>query len=404
LLDDAPRPKALIWLACIEVREGRYASAISTLLRVRPTDPQLRAERDVWLARCYGNTGEYAMAHAFVERALTLVQPPNRTAYRAIYARALAYYLARQYDDAEAAILPLLSCGEAEYRAQAHALCGWIAARREDVRGQVHRLTKCFEEYDSVEEPLQYVFAHALTSLASLCREMPIAHMHDSVRRAFARVPRTNGIAGAYFQLTRLLGWIDALQGDELSAMRYWRDAEESAPSEFWRVFCLVDRAYLARASGRAQFAEESLAAAHEQASQLNWNRTRDEERIILLTIAQLFAAEQPALAERYLALFRSMPTEMDPRIGWFGDRRTRALQLYPQSIALLQLGERDAAIAMLEEAWNIFSHFEYGWRAALAALDLYKATGERRWLEHARRQIEPWPKSWIARDPMLAE
>jgi hypothetical protein len=152
------------------------------------------------------------------------------------------------------------------------------------------------------------------------------------------------------------------------------------------------------------QFAEDALEAAHQEASRLNWSRTRDEERIILLTIAQLFAATHPALAERYLALYRSMPTEMDPRIGWYGDRRARALQLYPQGIALLQLGEREAALHMLEEAWNIFRHFEYGWRAALTALDLYKATGERHWLEDARRQIEPWPRSWIARDAALAE
>jgi tetratricopeptide (TPR) repeat protein len=403
LLEAAPAPRALIWLGCLDVREARYASAITTLLRVRAGEPQQRAERDVWLARCYANTGEYAMAHGLVERASTVVRPPNRTAYRAIYARALTFFLARQFEEAELAIDPLVNCDDAEYRAQAQALRGWVAARREDVRGQIDCLNACFDTYEGVEEPLQYVFAPALVAFASLCREMPIAHLHERVRRSFARVPRTNGIAGAYFQLTRILGWIDALQGNDLSAMRYWRDAEESAPSEFWRVFCLVDRAYLARVSGRLQFAEDSLQAAHEQASQLNWNSTRDEERLILLTIAQLFAAEQPALAERYLALFRSMPTELDPRIGWLSDRRTRALQLYPQSIALLQLGEREAAIAMLEEAWSIFSAFEYGWRAALAALDLYKATGEARWLQEARRQIEPWPRSWIARDAALA-
>ncbi|HLI96779.1 MAG TPA: hypothetical protein VKT72_11930 [Candidatus Baltobacteraceae bacterium] len=404
LLQDAPRPEALIWQGVIDVREGRYANAITTLLRVRPEDLRLRAERDVWLARCYANTGECSMAQAFVERALSNVHPPNRTAYRAIYARALAYYLSRQYEDAETAIDQLIKCDDAEYRAQAHALRGWVAARHEDLRTQIDCLTRCFAEYENVSEPLQYVFAHALVAFAALCREMPIAHVHERVRRAFERVPQTNGIAGAYFQLTRIFGWIDALQGDELSALRFWREAEQSAPSDFWCVFCLVDRAYLARVSGRSQQAEEALAQAHEQASRLNWNQTRDEERIILLTIAQLFAAEQPALAERYLALFRSMPTEMDPRIGWYGDRRTRALQLYPQSIALLHLGEREAAIAMLQEAWEIFNVFEYGWRAALAALDLYRATGERRWLEHARRQIEPWPKSWIAREAARAD
>ncbi len=288
LLEAAPRPEALIWQGVIDVREGRYANAITTLLRVRPEDLRLRAERDVWLARCYANTGECSMAQAFVERALSNVHPPNRTAYRAIYARALAYYLSRQYEDAETAIDQLIKCDDAEYRAQAHALRGWVAARHEDLRTQIDCLTRCFAEYENVSEPLQYVFAHALVAFAALCREMPIAHVHERVRRAFERVPQTNGIAGAYFQLTRIFGWIDALQGDELSALRFWREAEQSAPSDFWCVFCLVDRAYLARVSGRSQQAEEALAQAHDQASRLNWNQTRDEERIILLTIAQL--------------------------------------------------------------------------------------------------------------------
>jgi hypothetical protein len=135
------------------------------------------------------------------------------------------------------------------------------------------------------------------------------------------------------------------------------------------------------------------------EAARLEWESTRDEERLVLLTIAQLYATENPAMAERYLATFRSLKTQMHLRMGWLGDRRTRALQLYPHGIALLHLGERSAGIEMLEEAWSIFSAVEYGWRAALCALDLYKATAQQPWLDRAVERIAPWPQSWIARE-----
>lgn len=112
-----------------------------------------------------------------------------------------------------------------------------------------------------------------------------------------------------------------------------------------------------------------------------------------------MFSQSEPARAERYLSMYRSVSTSVNLAVGWQGDRRVRALQLYPHAVATLRLGEFDAAIVMLEEAWRLFSELDYLWRAALAALDLYKATGKGEWLRHAREQIAPWPKSWIARD-----
>jgi hypothetical protein len=72
---------------------------------------------------------------------------------------------------------------------------------------------------------------------------------------------------------------------------------------------------------------------------------------------------------------------------------------LYPHAVALLHLGEANAALPMLEEAHDIFAAFEHDWRAALAALELYKATSKRAWLRRARAEVAPWPHSWIARE-----
>ncbi len=398
LLTQAPQPESEIWQARIDGRQVRYHDAITRLIPLKPRDPQLSAERDVWLASAYANGGDFPMADQLLERALAVLRAPSESYYRALHVRSMRQYLAGDYAGQEQTIQASLQSPHALDRAQAYSHRSWIAARREDFRAQLRDLTSAVQEHENSGYLDQYAFAIVVLALAALCRELPTEGIVDRVRCSARHVRHTEGTASSRFQLLRVLGWIDALQGNEVSAMGRFREAEAAVPSEFWNVFCTVDRAYLARAMERRHAARDALRAADLQASRLAWDSTRDEERLILLTLAQLLAPENPALAERYLAAFRSLKTEMHRRMGSLGDRRTRALQLYPHGIALLHLGERAAGIEMLEEAWSIFSAIEYGWRAALAALDLYTATNEDQWLQRAREQIAPWPHSWIAR------
>jgi len=399
LLAAAPEPESRIWLARIDSRQVRYDDAMTRLLGFPIRDPQIGAERDVWLASAYANSGDLAMAHKLLDRALGVLQPPSEAYYRALHVRSISQYIAREFDAQQKTIAESLKSPHAVDRAQGYSHRSWIAARREDFRAQIRDLVSALEEHERSGYLDQYAFAISLFALSALCREIPTQGIIERVRIAARHVRHTEATASSRFELLRILGWIDALQGNEVSAMSRFRDAEAAAPSPYWNVFCLVDRATLARAMGRRHAARDLLRHADMEAGRLDWESTRDEERLVLLTIAQLFASENPALAERYLAAFRSLKTDMHLRMGWLGDRRTRALQLYPHGIALLQLGERAAGIEMLEEAWNIFSAVEYDWRAALCALDLYRANAEQPWLDRARERIAPWPHSWIARE-----
>lgn len=399
LLEGTPAPESVLWHARLNLRDGREVEAVDELLRLAPLEPRFAAERDALLANAYANTGEFAMAHRLLDRALPQLKPHAEAYYRGVYTRCLAYFLEGRYDDDERSVDELIRAPHPRDRAHGFTHRSWIAARREDVDAQLRDLVHALDEYDRCEEPDQYSLSRSLVTLAGLCRELPVNGLVERLQSAAARVLATDATVFQRFQLARTLGWIDALRGDEMSALRHWRAAQAGAPSEYWFVFCLADRAYYAAEMGRGAIAGDALAEAHRLASRLSWETTRDEERIILLTLAQLFAARDPALAQRYIAQFRSLKPNMDPRMGWVGDRRTRALEIYPHGIALLRLGEREAALAMLEEAWTIFTAFRYQWRAARAALDLYGTTGERVWLNRAREQIAPWPQSWIARD-----
>ncbi|HET9097848.1 MAG TPA: hypothetical protein VFN37_14395 [Candidatus Baltobacteraceae bacterium] len=397
LLQGAPSPESVIWVARMEIRANRNPEAIALLLNMSPRDERSAAERDIWLASAYCES-DRALTHQLLDRALPVLRPYAEPYYRGLHTRSLTHLLSSEFDASLRCIEELLESPYAIDRAQAYSQRSWIAAKQEDIRAQLRYLQLSLDQHLQCDPIDQYAFLHMLVTLGSLCREVPTDGVIDRLRAAFGYARKTEITDFSWFTMLRVLGWIDALQGDEVAAVRRFREAEACAPSAFWRVFCLVDRAYLSDAMDRQAAARETLAEADAQAWSLDWSSTHQEERIILVTLAQLYASKDPARAQAYLAKFRSLRTEMHGRIGWLHDRRTRALQLSAHGTALLHLGDREAGIAMLSEAWEIFTAFKYDWRAALAALTLFEATTDDLWRERARKQIAPWPDSWIAR------
>ncbi len=198
------------------------------------------------------------------------------------------------------------------------------------------------------------------------------------------------------FQITRFLAAIDELDGNVLGAFAGFKKAAPLAPSKHWSVICLLDRALLAKSTGEMAFATEQLHEAHEIAQRLSWSEVSGEERSALLVLAELFAHDDAAVADQYLARYRTLGS-VTPILSYGTDPRVTGFKAYTQGVAWLRIGDVEEAKTSLEEAWGIFEDFNYGWRAALCALALYEATQDRRWVERAAQKIEPWPNSWIA-------
>ncbi len=391
--------QAVLLTARVDFREQRFPEMIEALAGLKPKKAEAAIERDILLGVAYGNTHDYSTARLRLDRALEKTRPGSQQHADAVFYKAIVAWLEHEHRECESLMQAALAETSPNNRARAHMLLSWIAVRRRDLERQVRELTQALDVFAEIDQPDEYYRAKVLLTLALLGRELPLPAESQRVRDTLALMRPSAGTQLSRFQTMRYLGWIDALQGDELAAFRAFRAASALAPSEHWRVLCLTDRAYLARNTGEVTFAQDVLHEAHEVAQHLSWSDTQREERSALFVLAELFATVDPALSQKYLAQFRSLNTAVMIGISYDDDPRTRAFAAYSAGKAMFELGEPKEAIAILSEAREIFDAFHYGWRTALCALALYRATGEGSWLIEARRKIAPWPKSWIARE-----
>ncbi len=384
--------------ARLALRERRYVDVIGVLSDAPQGSVDVMTARDVLLGAALGSTRDYVAGRRLIDRALTALSPGDPLYDEAFYYKAAIAWMQHNHREAEEAAVVQLASQDPNNRARARIVLSWIALRRGEVLRQAEELNRALDELDAASAPDQYFRANALLTLALLCRELPMPEVAGRVRRIFESLPWTPGLQLERFQVTRFLAAVDELEGNELAAFAGFKRATRLAPSDHWGVLCLLDRALLAKNTGETSFAMEQLQDAHEIAALLSWNDVTGEERSALLVLAELFADEDPVVAEQYLARFRSLSASVIPLLSYGTDPRVRGFEAYSQGVAWLRLGDVAEGKAALTEAWDIFEGFNYAWRAALCALELYEATRDRHWIARAARKIDLWPRSWIAR------
>lgn len=399
LLEEQPEtPLNVLNRAEVWLRERKYPDVIRVLSALKTNSTRNALKRDELLGAAYGCTREYGAAIKRLRKVIDATPPDDPLNVESHYHLAQIAWMDRESAVSESELDIAIERGDHNLRTRAWIVRSWVYARRRELKRQVEALDTALAIQSEASKPDQLLRASAIFTLAVLAREMALPETLATVRRAAANFPWTNSLRVQQFQVTRLLAWTDALAGNELQAFRGLKAAQQIAPSPYWQVICLLDRASLARATGEIAFAEDQTWEADRQAQQLNWSDTNEEERSALLLLAERFAEVDPPTAQRYLAQFRSISTPVLPMLAYSGDARVRAFAQYSAGVALSMLGEAEEAEAALREAWQIFEDFEYGWRSALTALALYETTRDEHWLTRAEQRIAPWPNSWIAR------
>jgi DNA-binding CsgD family transcriptional regulator len=159
-----------------------------------------------------------------------------------------------------------------------------------------------------------------------------------------------------------------------------------------------LDRAYVARIAGNDFWAAEELAQADALAYDIHWESTYGEERQLLVMLAVLHAPTDAPRAQRYASMYSRIGTEsVDPGLALHKDVRATAFAKYAEGRIEQMLGRRDAAVAALTEAYEIFTSVSHHYRCTDTAMALAELTGEEAWRQTAMRHAGAYPDCPLA-------
>jgi DNA-binding CsgD family transcriptional regulator len=363
----------------------------------KPTAAQV-ARRAMYLGMGYSRLGEFDEADKhFVTAKRVFRKGPALGELAAHLTR--RYLEQRDLESAEQWQRRSLVDRSLQGKIRSEHLASYILARRERYREQAETLIKVLDLMGDRREEFAEDWYPAVHTLAVLARELPFP---EAARRAKDEVDVPIKLSSD-FAVTRLqalkgVAWCQALDGDELSCLRYLRLAQNSAVASPWRVMLYLDRSYFASNVGEQKWAANEFFAAEDLAEGIAWDDTSGEERVALLLLAELATIHAPKRAPFYVARFNSLGKLRTTSVHFAFDDRLQAMAAYTAGIVKLASADDESAEEQLRIAWTTFDRIGYNVRAALAAMALYRATSKTRWLHLAEDKLEHYPRSWLVR------
>ena len=261
---------------------------------------------------------------------------------------------------------------------------------------QARALHRALDLMEPADAHFSMAAAWVTHTLATLVREMNLPDTIPPIERQLRECAWPPDLNLQRFQALKALGWSHALRGDYFNAFRYLKQSAGFAPSAAWRTIALLDRAYLARCVNEARWSRQELDEADEVAERVDWQATRNEERVGLLLLAEMFAPIDSGKAARYMALYRELGELQAPFLLYSNDERLHAFADYSAGVTQLALGNTAAGIKLLRQSLSGYEHAGYDWRAGRSALRLYEASGAPEYLELAAEKLRNYPTSWL--------
>jgi hypothetical protein len=284
------------------------------------------------------------------------------------------------------------------WKARSLELLGAIAALDGLCSAQARYLVDAFAEYDASQSSDIYVEASMLRNLAVLVRDIQSAELEKFVRIRLAKLPSNESTDPFRFHTIQALGWCSAMSGDHLGGLREFRQSSELAPNKALKVAAILDRCFLATELGESFFSAEQLEYASELSAQVDWERSDEDNRVVLLELARVVSLRDSATARALLDRYQGIKSRVGPLMMFSQDRRKRGYECMAIAAVVRAEGQLDRATMLFKEAFEIWSSVGYEWRAASAALEIYTLTGEEFYLDVVAREAATRPQSWIAR------
>jgi DNA-binding CsgD family transcriptional regulator/tetratricopeptide (TPR) repeat protein len=403
--------------------EARLLRTRALLKLLRPADvlaelrePDIAAIGDVD-ARCTG----YMLRGAAVAR-LDAVRGAKELAAVSLRARALRAHSAVQAEIAFFRALAHWSAGEldlAETHARAAERSGRdvLAVRAMDLRAYIASAQWRYAEALELFRAAARAYGRCRERDVDLATKIAdqIASLEQTLRGSTERgTHRGRKLPGTAFgpavvtpERLRLAyndAWLHALDGDRDRAFRSAREAGDLArrlESRPWDVWALANRAAIAAAFNEYGAALSFVEAGEEIAVSVNWNETRDEQRLALLQVAEVRARVAPATALIALRRYDDVTAPMDQtRVlrDRHGDARMLGWDLFVRGLVLRAEGHADVAAARFTDAAQAFHVSGYLWRQAHALIELGTTTGGTVPLDRALDIVRTnFPSSFLA-------
>jgi DNA-binding CsgD family transcriptional regulator len=398
-LDDPAAPNALVLEAKLRMLYDDAPGAIRLLSNQHFADPHLQLQRLLVLGSAYARVGEYGAADEYFESAREHAQRSNDTDALADLAirRGRRYGFAGELDKAwEQQRLTLQSPSPLRTIEAVH-LESFIYGLEGRYALQAAALQRMLQLIDPADERYTLHAAYGTFTLAVLARELDLPDAPAIVERQLLGSHWPAALNLQRFQALKALGWSYALRGDYFTAFRYLKKSMAYAPSAAWQAIAALDRAYLARCLNEERWSRQELGEAEELAETVDWHATRNEERVGLLLLAELFAGIDVGRAAQYMATFRDLGEFHAPLLFYGHDDRLQAQADYSSGVTQIALGNAKAGIALLKHSFAVYDRIGYEWRAGRSALRLFEATSEPEYLRIASEKLQRYPQSWLA-------
>lgn len=367
------------------------ASALDLLLgqRERFERSAERFEAEVLLGSSFAALSDYTTADAHFERARDVAdRRSNAQGTMLAAARARRYLGEARIGDAWRCYEVTLVDRRTEGAVESERLKGEIHSAEGRFGEQAHSLTRLLALIGDAIDAHVAVWYDAVAHLSRLACELPAPAAASTVATALlARSHWAPDFATQRFASLRSLAWCKVLAGDTLGSFRYLREAStlaETLGSAPLRAQVMLDRAQFARNAGEEHWCANELAAANELLRDVDWLRTRAEERLTLLLLAEVLAPTDPQGAAAAIARYATLAPVLDP------------LAIGVRGLVHQANGRTRDAVRDLSAAYDSFDRAGSEWRAGKAALTLAKATGRARWRLLARENLEFYANSWL--------
>lgn len=376
-------------------RDSRRAASFLTKLRLaKPTAVQT-ARAHLYLGTAYARLREFGEADRHFDQARPTLIKTDEAEFANHLAR--RYLLASDTESAMRWFEATLSDRSKAGKIKSTHLLSIVESQREQYVRQGEELVALLNLIGN--DRLKYAedWYLGLHTLAVLGRELPVPKFGERAQREVdVDVPWAPDFLTNRFQALKAVAWCRALDGDQLSCLRYLRRAQVAAPSDVWRAVVHLDTAFFALTMSERRWAENEFALAEELAEPIEWEDTPAEERVALLLLAELANQFDEKRARYYLARFKDLGRIKSSVHHIAFDHRLQAMADYAAGII-----ERDSIVCEehLRSAWSTFDRIRYDVRAGRAAAALFRLSARDRWRVLAEDKFEQYPRSWLHRE-----